>query len=238
MSQAGEPLPARMKGYEYAPILISRIPKIIRLDGRAFGSFLRPVKDIFDPSVVTAMVTAAKAVMEDIGGTARMAYLQSDECSIVLNDFLDLNTQGWFGNNMQKMVSVSSSIFTKHFGISYDFEHTLTNHAYFDSRVFALPDAAEVINYLVWRQQDGTRNSINKYGRSFYSHKEMEGLTTLQIRNNIREDKHPAWEDLETWKKRGVCIIRDSNGKFIVDWNIPIFTELHTYITNQYFQTT
>ena len=119
MSQVGEPLPSRMKSYEMQCYALPRVPKVIRLDGRAFGTFLKGIKDTFDSTFMLAMNQACISLVEDIGGTARMAYLQSDECSIVLNDDLAIDTQAWFGNNVQKMTSISASIFTKTFSLQY-----------------------------------------------------------------------------------------------------------------------
>lgn len=237
MSQAGNSLADRMKSYESEFKMLARVPKVIRLDGRAFGSFLKDIKDSFDPHVITALTSSAKTLMEDIGGTARIAYIQSDECSIALNDHLDINTQAWFGNNVQKIASISSSIFTKHFSINYT-KDNLTKHAYFDSRVTALPSLVELKNYFVWRQQDAVRNSINKYARTIFSHKELEGATCETVLGMCRKEGSP-WENLDLWKQRGVCIIRDDAGKFKIDWNIPIFTtENINYIDAQYTQIT
>ena len=83
---------ARMKEYEFASktTLIKRAPKIIRLDGRAFHTFLADAKKPFDKKVMSAMILGAKLVMQEIGGSARFAYIQSDEVSIAINDAITL----------------------------------------------------------------------------------------------------------------------------------------------------
>ena len=48
--------------------------------------------------------------------------------------------------------------------------------AMFDSRCFNIPKE-EVTNYILWRQQDATRNSINSVGQAYFPHKQLEGLT-------------------------------------------------------------
>ncbi len=234
MSQNGESLADRMKGYEPNITALGRVPKVIRLDGRAFGTYLKNIKGEFNSSVQLAFVDAAMRLMEDIGGTARVAYLQSDECSIALNDFLDINTQAWFGNNIVKMCSVSSSLFTRHFNLKSPVKDS---HAYFDARVVPLPSVSELNNYCVWRQQDGIRNSINKYARQRYSHKEIEGKTCVEILEELKLAGFP-WEELPLWQQRGVCIERDSDGKFKVNQNIPIFSKAPEYIAYQFHSAT
>lgn len=237
MKMVGESLAERMKSYEPNFTVLARIPKVIRLDGRAFGSVLRNVKDTFDPHVIVALNAAATAVMQDIGGTARMAYIQSDECSIILNDGLDVNTQAWFGNDVQKITSISASIYTKHFAANYNIQDIITSHAYFDSRLVTLPSITELNNYLVWRQKDAIRNSVSKYARIYFSHKEIDGCTSVTLRDKLIEKGYP-WEELALWKQRGLCIIRGVDGKFQIDWNIPLFSEQTTYSADQFIPKT
>lgn len=56
--------------------------------------------------------------------------------------------------------------------------------ANFDARVFNVP-FYEVINNLIWRQQDATRNSINMVAQSLYSHKELQGIGTKELQNKM-----------------------------------------------------
>lgn len=46
---------------------------------------------------------------------AKFAFVQSDEISVVLTDFETIQTQAWFDNNLQKIVSVSASYATRAF---------------------------------------------------------------------------------------------------------------------------
>lgn len=52
--------------------------------------------------------------------------------------------------------------------------------AMFDSRCFNIPKE-EVTNYILWRQQDATRNSINSVGQAYFPHKQLEGLNVNQV---------------------------------------------------------
>ena len=40
-------------------------------------------------------------------------------------------------------------------------------------------------NYLIWRQQDATRNSISSVAQSLYSHKELDGKNSSELQEMI-----------------------------------------------------
>jgi len=60
------------------------------------------------------MNATAAHLCKNIQG-AKLAYVQSDEISIVMTDFDELGTDMWFDGNIQKMASVSSSLATSFF---------------------------------------------------------------------------------------------------------------------------
>jgi len=221
-----------MKRYEdcYRIKLPRRVPKVLRIDGRAFHTVLRNAIKPYDDKVMDCMVYAAQEVLQDIGGIARFAYIQSDECSIVLNDALDLNTQPWFDNNIQKICSVSASVFTLSFNLFAPFAGGINTDgpAYFDSRLFMVPDEQEMINCMIWRQQDATRNSVEQYGRSMYSHTEMMNKNNAQVQDMMMA-KGFNWNDAPTWTKRGVVVTKEK-----IDWEIPIFTQDKDYLSKLY----
>ena len=49
----------------------------------------------------------------------RFAYGQSDEYSFLLTDFEKENAPLWFDGNVQKIVSVSASLFTAYFNRAF-----------------------------------------------------------------------------------------------------------------------
>lgn len=212
-----------MKRYEdvFRLKLPKRIPKVIRIDGRAFHTYTANAKKPYDPGIMFAMREAALSVIEDIGGTARFAYIQSDECSIALNDALTLTTSPWFDNNIQKMVSVAASVFTNTFQeIMSRREEFKEKKAAFDARVILLPDVNELVNYMVWRQQDATRNSILGYGYSMFSHSELDCKSCNEIQEMMFQKHEFNWEKELTAKKRGYIATKDANLN-----DIPIFTQ-------------
>lgn len=217
----------RMKNYEdcvrfYLP---GRMPMIIRIDGRAFHTLTRGLEKPFDQGFTNQMLDVALRLCDEIQG-AKMAYWQSDEISILATDYDTLTTQAWFDKNVQKMVSVSASIATATFN---PFGKMGAPDGTFDSRVFVLPKE-EVCNYFLWRQQDATRNSINSVGQANFSHKQLHQKNTDMVQDMLFKEKGINWNDLPTWKKRGACAIRNADGFWSIDYEIPLFSKDRDYV--------
>lgn len=200
----------RMKRYEQVNtnFLLRRTPVLIRIDGKAFHTWTRHCEQPFDANLHNIMRDTMHYLCDNIQN-AVYGYTQSDEISILLCDWLTLNTEQWFDGNIQKIASVSASLATG------CFNHFVNNHgqlkynglAFFDARVFNIP-FAEVHNYFLWRQQDATRNSIQTYARSFFSHKELHKKSCNNIQQMLFEQHDVNWNDLDVWKKRGSHIYR------------------------------
>lgn len=236
-------LGSRMKEYESVPkkFLMRKTPVIIRLDGKAFHTFTKGFDKPFDKNIESAMTETMLYLCESIQGCV-LGYTQSDEITLVLADWQSIDTDAWFSYNVQKMVSVSASMATFIFSlvmrVNADFSEKdkaelihrkINNGAFFDARCFNLP-MHEVPNVLIWRQQDATRNSIQGLAQSLFSHKELQGLKCNQLQDKIFTEKGINWNDLTTYQKRGACAVKDGDGNWYVDWNIPIFTEDRDYI--------
>lgn len=110
----------RMKDYENVSRLkfTKKSPVIIRLDGKAFHTFTKGFERPFDTIFMEAMQKTCKFLCENIMG-CKFAYTQSDEISLLLVDYESNESQQWFDNNIQKMVSVSASMATLAFNSAY-----------------------------------------------------------------------------------------------------------------------
>jgi tRNA(His) 5'-end guanylyltransferase len=219
----------RMKGYEAASrvTLPLRLPLIVRVDGRSFHNFTRGMARPFDAGLVRAMNEAARRLCEDIQG-ARMAYVQSDEISVLVHNYARLETSAWFDNGLQKIVSVAASIASASVTLDSMWLFDKVKHAHFDGRAFVLPEA-EVTNYFLWRQNDAARNSIQMLAQSLYSHKELHGKGQAELHEMCFQKGH-NWNDLPTQLRRGRCVVReeylDDGGprhRWVVDNEIPIW---------------
>lgn len=234
-------LGTRMKKYEDINrfYLTRRMPMIIRVDGKAFHSYTKGFKKPYDETFVNTMVETGKALMTEIQGS-KLAYIQSDEISILATDYEELNTQAWFDKNLQKIVSVSAAVATARFNF-IRYNGCNKNLPTFDSRAFVVPKE-EVCNYFIWRQQDATRNSIQGLGQFHFSHKELHNLSCNQIQDKVFKEKAINWNDMQIWMKRGICLYKKQGciihlptdeiprTGIIEDREIPIFTQDRTYI--------
>lgn len=245
----------RMKGaYEnkYRYYLPDNIPIIIRLDGSHFHSFCRGMKKPFDPIFIKAMQNTMLSLCENIANV-KFGYVESDEISLLMMT-TKKNTQPWFDNNIQKIVSTSAALCSVYFneifaGIcldelnlfaevdTYDYKMLRKGNLKptFDSRVFVLPEF-EVQNYYIWRQQDCSRNSILSLAQSLYSAKEIENFKTPELVKKMQEEKNVDWNSYTSVEKYGTCaykipttaIGKDGKetirNKWTLDINMPILT--------------
>lgn len=277
MSNKNDALGTRMKSYEYVTrkYLERKSPVILRLDGKAFHSFTRGLNKPFDDIFVKSMQDTMKHLCENIQGCV-LGYTQSDEITLVLVDYQSEEACAWFDNNIQKMVSVSASMatlaFNNAFAENYNKEQckyfddcnkekryrdlelekyfdTLDKKCFkamFDSRVFTLPKE-EVVNCLIWRQQDCVRNSIQSVGQANFSHNQLHGKNCINIQDMLMLEKGINWNDYPTHLKRGSCCIKKPfkinegteqeaiRNKWVIDTEIPIFSQDKDYVNKLIF---
>lgn len=220
-----DPLGARIKN-NYENITRYELPKrtytILRLDGRAFHTYTKGLKKPFDESLSNSIDQATIKLMNEISGSV-MAYNQSDEISILLYDFATIQTQPWFGNNLQKICSVSASILTAWFNHFEKCERPLKslNFGIFDARAFTIPERIEVLNYFLWRNADCRRNAISMVGQSLFSHKDLQKKSGQQVIDMIYAKTGKKYDDsYSDFNKNGRLILK-REGIWVVEaaWN-------------------
>lgn len=251
-------LGTRMKRYELPTknFLTKKMPVIIRIDGKAFHTFTKRMKKPFDNILIVSMWEAATYLCQNIQG-CKIAYIQSDEISLLLTDYDTINTDAWFDYNIQKMASISASMATLAFNDAFrniylnrkmENEDVALDKAYFDninkalfdSRVYSMPKE-EVNNYFIWRQKDAIRNSIQMVGQANFSHKELLNKKCDEVQSMLLENKQIDWNLLPTYEQRGATIVKElyslnketTRTRWIVDSQIPKFTESNDYV-NRY----
>lgn len=219
----------RMKlNYEeaYNYYLPYRLPIIIRLDGKSFHTFCKNLYRPFDFDLIYTLNYAARMLCSQLQ-TVQLAYLQSDEISLLLHPYKNLVSEPAYANKIQKLTSISSSIFTANFNYRWREVYEEPKLAYFDSRCFVLPES-EVCNYFIARQQDWNRNSVQLLARSLYSQKELHKKNISQL-HELCFAKGKNWNNLDTFLRRGRTIIK-VNDEWVVDNEIPDFTKDRHYI--------
>jgi tRNA(His) 5'-end guanylyltransferase len=253
----------RIKAYESAynykfPI---RLPLILRLDGVHFHTNVKKwkCKKPFDDHLINAMQMTALYLCENISG-AQIAYTQSDEITILVRDDMSNDSQPWHGKELNKIMSVAASKATNAFNYFYfsmgdsstPAPIGIKELAEFDCRGFIVPEY-DIYNVFLWRQRDCEKNSVQMLARSLFSQKQLHGKNGSQMQDMMMLEHQVNWNDLETTKKRGSCIIkkeadrevpaRDSRGSviegetqiitrptWIIDNEIPILSQDPDYI--------
>lgn len=105
-----------------------------------------------------------------------------------------------------------------------EYNKAINKGAMFDARCFNLPKE-EVTNLIYWRQLDATRNSVQMVGRANYSHKELYGLSCNEIQNKLLTEKNINWNDYPTVCKRGSACLKNKEGKWFIDTEMPILKD-------------
>lgn len=246
--------------------LTRRTPCIIRLDGKAWHTFTRGFKRPFDKVLHESMNDTVKYLCANIQG-CKLGYTQSDEITLVLTDFDTITTDAWFGYAVQKMCSIAASMATLAFNRAlqahtaeyvdavaamqdFDLEkeylvalqRAIDRGAMFDARCFSVPES-ELVNAVLWRQQDATRNAIQMLGQTYFSHKQLDHKSTDQIQEMLFSQKGINFNDMPTEFKRGVCCVRreiERNGvtrhAWVIDREIPIFSQKPEYILGEVYK--
>lgn len=202
----------RIKRYEkvYNHTLTPRSCLFIRVDGKSFHTYTRHCEKPFDDSIITAMQEAAAGTISQMSGF-RGAYIQSDECTFMLTDFSNLNTQGWFNYELNKVVSITASAFTAYFNDAILntplAEREMLPPALFDARAFVVPQA-DAANVFIWRQRDWERNSVQMMARALYPAKELEYKKMPDLHEMIHV-KDQNWALLANVYKNGTYIFAD-----------------------------
>ena len=237
-------------------MLPQRTYTIVRIDGKAFHTFTKKLPKPYCKSLSDALNKAAKTLCKEMMG-CRLAYGQSDEYSFLLTDFEKDETEMWFSGNIQKITSVASSIFTAAFNQVWIpptiYSLPPANQlAFFDARVFIIPDRNDVVKYFIWRQNDASRNSLNMLASCHFSHKELMGKGSKD-KHEMLHTKSVNWSKEPTEFKRGRVIHKFEREKEVsythkktkqthiqkvtesaweVDYEIPVFNRTPEYLDN------
>lgn len=173
----------RMKAYENEKrfYLTNKVPVVVRIDGKAFHTFTKrmdkPFDEIIDKSMEYAMFHLSKIQ------NVYCVYRQSDEISLLFLDTVNEDTEPYFRNNLQKIVSITASLTTYYFNQKFKELSVGTKFhdrvALFDSRAFNVP-YEDVFNYFVWRKQDAYKNAVSSIAQSMYSHKQLHKKNTQE----------------------------------------------------------
>lgn len=188
---------------------------LVRSDGRSFHNWTRGLDKPYDINLMECMDAAAIELCKNVAGV-KFAFVQSDEISLLITDFDDINSQAWFDNCQNKIESITASITTMAFNLKVaEFNKkgktnlglTKKPNAMFDSRAWTIPDYIEVENYFIDRQKDAERNAVTLLATNYASHKELYGKN-VSDRHEIIHAAGDKWETHPARFKHGGVIRR------------------------------
>lgn len=232
----------RQNSYEnaYNYNIIGRIPVIIKIDARSFTTVSNKIAKPFCHKTMALFTKTMLSLVKQIDG-AVFGYQYSDKIIIILKNDKNLDTDPWFGNNIQKISSVTASLASYEFLTSFwgmNERPNLEGIITFKVHTFAVPDINEAVNYILYRQFHCMKYAVYetlyaKYGKQ---------TDDLLNNKNIEERKQiikQAGIDFNSYPnafRHGVAtylvpqLLDNENGQitkhdWIVDFDIPLFSE-------------
>ena len=201
------------------------IPVIARLDGKSFHTFTRGLTRPFDERLQTCMRETMEYLVDVTN--ANFGYTQSDEITLVWqNNDRDADFQ--YSGKFQKLASLYASHASVKFITSVQAHIPEKKHLLpvFDARVWQVPSVREVIENIVWRQLDASRNSITMAAQAYYSHKQLHGVGTRK-KLQMLSDKGIVWNEYNPHFKRGIFAKRFKYEHTLTTAELSTIPEIH-----------
>lgn len=220
--------------------LMPRAPVYVRLDMRAGHTFCRGLDKPFDMDFVETMQKTCAYLVEKTG--AHIGYVQSDEISLVFEDTSKIPFEDRIFKIQSTFAAMAASVFTI-FGLKTKLKDRIEKYfPVFDCRVMNVPAREDLVNALLWRENDAAKNSISMVAQSKYSHSKLQSKNSDDMRKMLAADfgivfdaDYPDylrygsyykrvvyWKKLEpddiakTPKKQLDGMARDANGNYFV----------------------
>lgn len=206
----------RMKHYESfgtRDTLSGIMPVVARIDGRAFSNFTKAFEKPFDNRLTDSMVSTGCDLVQSFN--ADIGYVQSDEISLV---FLPKeNGDLMFGGKTHKLNSTLASFASVSFLtmlMQVDLSQDIINHVknkkpHFDCRVWNVPTSMEASNAILWRVHDARRNGISVTYRHVFGHSEMQGKTSLEMLEELKDNPRGASHMSNRYNMTGSFIYKE-----------------------------
>jgi tRNA(His) 5'-end guanylyltransferase len=211
----------RMKGYEAVSDyrLPPRVPVLLRIDGNSFSKLTTDLqlKKPFDVRFDNAMEAAALAVLKYTAGL--VAYIQSDEITVLLRNDRAPGDTPFLANRIQKICSLTASTAAIAFWKELELEglHPNASPVAFDCRAFVVPES-DVNNAFLWRQRDAFKNCVGAY--AYYGLAAVQGkkpaeqrlhkLSTNERQELLFTELGINVNDLPVAHRRGRAVVRST----------------------------
>lgn len=186
-------------------------PIIVRLDGRGFSKWSRPLKGKgkpYDNRLCEIMADVAMMLVHE--SKARIGYTQSDEITLVIHEPDEEKTL-YFSGRFQKICSVLASLASVLLNdeVRARIPELAGHVACFDARAWAVPSESCATEVLLWREMDAVRNSVSMAAQAHFHHSQLAGVKTQQMKDMLLE-QGVSWDSYPASFKRGCYVQKRS----------------------------
>lgn len=187
---------------------------IVMLDGHGFSKTVKRLfRQPFDDAFIDMMNGVAKYLCENVQ-CVKTAFVQSDEISLVLNDFETDTTESFFAYRLCKLQSVIAGMASTVFNDLY-IEHAASNGKsiselmkdkpkfHFDCRAWNVPTDNDAFAWMLYRQNDCIRNSKQQAAQTYLKQNVLENKNTDEQIAALLDIKQIDWNSYDDGKKYG-----------------------------------
>jgi len=216
---------------------------IMRIDGHKFSKFTKNMKKPFDDIFSKAMELASIDLLQEFNAYTVYVQSDEITLllpSLMNTDkHKGQNAPKWghtSGGRTQKLASLVAGFctmsFNKHFNKMLDYDiygeygngsdeerkywdmmRQKVGTAWFDCRVFGVPNDEEAFNAFMFRNRDAEKNSRSMYASTFCSHKELQHKTGPEQVQFCKEKTGKDWELIHDRYKFGIFVKKETYEK-------------------------
>ena len=227
--------------------LLSRVPIVICINGRGFSKVTQLLDKPYCPKFAEGMLSTTLRLCTDVEG-AVFAYQHNDEIVIVARNDQTNETNPWYDNKLQKICSVTSAIATMHFNeFASASGLNMVGASVFTSQVFTVPNIAEAVNTIIYKQQQNFHTSIQsaclyelikKYDKNNIKDM-MAGLNIDEKVDLLHQEADVNFNDYPISFRRGAAAYKvpivsgeSMRNKWHLNLEPPIFTKDQSFLSN------
>lgn len=194
---------------------------LCHIDGRAFSKLIKHNFELpFDDKFIDFMNQTAIYLCKSIQG-CKLAYVQSDEISLLLTDFSKEETGNFFQYRLCKLQSVIASLATGEFNRLWYCDQIINNPSdavdiissrkpvQFDCKAWNVYEYNDAFAWFKFRQNDCIRNSKQQAAQTYVKpKKKLVNLSSDQQIELLKNEYGIDWNEYSNGKKYGRLIRR------------------------------
>lgn len=227
--------------------LTQKLPVIITLNGRSFRKLTSLLEKPYAEGYSNVMGQVLIKLASEIEG-ATLCYSFNDEINIICRNDRTLDTEAWYGNDVQKIASAASSIASVAFQSAAAKKGVkLLGEPTFLAKVFIVPSITESINYLVSKQIQASHTAISmacfyELLKKYEPEKVLKSLNGLSIDEKyelLTNECGISLQDYDLAFWRGMACYRvpkvfdeEVKYKLTINDELPFFTKDQHFLNN------